>query len=110
MFKNIILAVLIAIVLTYSPGHLATQWLDLHVSFAEHDFEPIASILVLTGIVAIMVVMGFIVAFSIFAAIAFAIVAICIGFFVAGLSVFWPIILATLVIFLLVRDKQTVVY
>jgi uncharacterized BrkB/YihY/UPF0761 family membrane protein len=54
MFKNMILAVLIAIVLTYSLGHLATQWLDLHISFAKHDFEPVASILVLTGIVAIM--------------------------------------------------------
>jgi len=43
MFKNIILAVLIAIVLTYSLGHLATQWLDLHLSISEHDFEPITS-------------------------------------------------------------------
>ncbi len=110
MFKNMSLAVLIAIVLTYSLGHLATQWLDLHISFAKHDFEPVASILVLTGIVAIMVAMGFIVAFSIFAAIAFVLVTLCIGLFVAGLSVFWPIILVTLVIFLLVRDKQTVVY
>lgn len=110
MFKNIILAVLIAIVLTYSLGHLATQWLDLHLSFAEYDFEPIASILVITGLVAILVVVGFIIAFSIFAAIAFAIIAAGIGVFVVGLSVFWPVILFTLVIFLLVRDKQTPAY
>jgi hypothetical protein len=72
MFKNIILAVLIAIVLTYSLGHLATQWLDLHLSL-----------------------------------IALALIAAGIGLFVAGLSVFWPVILFTLVIFILVRDKQT---
>lgn len=107
MFKNIILAVLIAIVLTYSLGHLATQWLDLHLSFAEHDFEPLTSILALTGLVAILVVVGFVIAFSICATIAFALVAAAIGLFVAGISVFWPIILFTLVIFLLVRDKQT---
>jgi hypothetical protein len=107
MFKNIILAVLIAIVLTYSLGHLATQWLDLHLSFADHDFEPISSILVLTGIVAILVVVGFVIACSIFAAIALALIAAGIGLFVAGLSVFWPVILFTLVIFILVRDKQT---
>ncbi|WP_293748722.1 hypothetical protein [uncultured Paraglaciecola sp.] len=110
MFKNIILAVLIAIVLTYSFGHLATQWLDLHLTFAEYDVEPISSILALTGVVAILVVVGFIIAFSIFAAIAFALIAAGIGIFVAGLSVFWPIILFTLVIFLLVKDKQTPAY
>jgi hypothetical protein len=110
VFKNIILAVLIAIVLTYSLGYLATQWLDLHLSFADHDFEPIASIIALTGIVAILVVVGFIIAFSLFAAIAFVLVAFGLGLFVAGLSVFWPIILFTLVIFLLVRDKESPVY
>lgn len=110
MLKNIILAVLIAIVLTYSLSYLATQWLDLHLSLAEHDFEPITSILALTGIVAILVVVGFIIAFSIFAAIAFVLMAAGIGLFVAGLSVFWPVVLFTLVIFLLVRDKQTTAY
>jgi hypothetical protein len=110
MFKNIILAVLIAIVLTYSLGHLASQWLDLHLSFADYDFEPVTSILAVTGIVAILVVIGFIIAFSIFAAIAFVIIAAGIGLFVVGLSVFWPVILFTLVIFLIVRDKQTPAY
>ena len=107
MFKNIMLAVLIAMVLTYSLGHLVTQWLDLHISFAKHDVEPITSIIALTGVVAVLVVVGFIIAFSLFAAIAFAIIAAGMGLFVAGLSVFWPVILFTVVIFLLVRDKQT---
>jgi hypothetical protein len=110
VFKNIILAVLIAIVMTYSLSYLATQWLDLHLSLAEHNFEPITSILALTGIVAILVVVGFIIAFSIFAAIAFVLIAAGIGLFFAGLSVFWPVIFFTLVIFLLVRDKQTTAY
>ena len=106
MFKNIMLAVLIAMVLTYSLGHLVTQWLDLHISLAQHNIEPITSIVALTGVVAILVVVGFIIAFSLFAAIAFAFIAAGIGLFVAGLSVFWPVVLFTLVIFLLVRDKQ----
>ena len=79
----------------------------MHISFAKHDVEPITSIIALTGVVAILVVVGFIIAFSLFAAIAFAFIAAGIGLFVAGLSVFWPVILFTLVIFLLVRDKQT---
>ncbi|WP_299083452.1 hypothetical protein [uncultured Paraglaciecola sp.] len=107
MLKNIILAVLIAIVLTYSLGHLSSQWLDLQLNFADHHFEPITSIIALTVIVAVLVVVGFVIAFSIVAAIVFALIAGGIGLFVAGLSVFWPVILFTLVIFLLVRDKQT---
>jgi hypothetical protein len=110
MLKNIFLAILIAIVLTYSLGHLATQWLDLHVSLAEHDFEPFTSILVLTGIVAILVVVGFIIAFSIFAAIVFAFIVAGIGLFFAGLSVFWPVFLFIIVIFILVRDKKIPAY
>ena len=110
MFKNIMLAVLIAMVLTYSLGHLVTQWLDLHISLAQHNIEPITSIVALTGVVAILVVVGFIIAFSLFAAIAFAFIAAGIGLFVAGLSVFWPVVLFTLVIFLLVRDKQISAY
>jgi hypothetical protein len=110
MFKHLILAILIVIVLTYSLGHLATQWLDLHLSFADRNSEPIFSILVLMGIVAILVVVGFVIAFSILAAIAFALIVTGIGLFVTGLSVFWPAILFTLVIFLLVKDKQTPTY
>jgi hypothetical protein len=110
MFRNIILAVLIAIVLTYSLGHLVLQGLDLHLSFGEHDFEPFTSIPAVTGIVATLVVVGFLIAFSLFAAIAIAIITAGIGLFVVGLSVFWPVILFALVIFLLVRDKQTHAY
>ena len=110
MFRNIMLAVLIAMVLTYSLGHLVTQWLDLHISLAQHNIEPITSIVALTGVVAILVVVGFIIAFSLFAAIAFAFIAAGIGLFVAGLSVFWPVVLFTLVIFILVRDKQISAY
>jgi hypothetical protein len=106
MFKNIILAVLIAIVLTYSLGQLSTQWLDLHLSFDGYDFEPITSILVVTGLVALLVIVGFIIAFSIFAALAFVLVTAGIGLFVLGVSAFWPVVLFGLVIFLLVRDKQ----
>ena len=107
MFKNIILTVLIAIVLIYNLGRLGTQWLELHFFFAEQNFEPITSILLIAGIVVILVVVGFVVAMSLFAAMTLAIFAAGIGLFVAGLSVFWPVILFTMVVFLLVRAEQT---
>ena len=107
MFKNIILAVMVAIIVTYSLGHLTAQWLDLHVLFTKSDFEPISTILLFTVIVAIVMTVGLFVAFSIFSVIIFAFMVTCIGLFVAGLSVFWPAILFVLVVFLLVSDKQT---
>jgi hypothetical protein len=110
MFKNLILAVLIAVVLTYSFGHIATQWFDLHISLEEYDIEPFTSILVATAIVAVLVVVGFVVAFSVMAAIVFGCMALAIGLFVAGMSVFWPVFLFVLVIFLLVQDKPVNAY
>ena len=79
MFKNIILAVLIAIVLTYSLGHLSTQWFDFHFTLAEHHFEPFSSILALTGLVALLVVVGFVVAFSLVAVVVLTFIAGGIG-------------------------------
>lgn len=110
MFKNIVLAVLITVVLTYSFGHIATDWFDLHLSLADHDLDETTSILAFSGLAVILVIIGFIIALSIFAAIAIAVIAVGIGVFVAGMSVFWPVVLFALVIFLLVRDKKTSAY
>jgi hypothetical protein len=110
MFRNIVLAVLIAIVLTYSFGHVATDWFDVHLSLADHDLDAATSVLAFCAMAVILVVIGFMIALSIFAAIAFILIAVAIGVFIAGLSVFWPVILFAIVIFLLVRDKKTPAY
>lgn len=110
MFKNLVLAVLIAIVLTYSLGHIATDWFDLHLSLANHTIDETTSILAFSGLAVVLVIVGFIIALSIFAAVAFVLIAVAIGVFVAGISVFWPVILFALVIFLLVRDKKSSAY
>jgi hypothetical protein len=110
MFKSIILTVLITVLLTCSLGYLATEWLDLHISLTGHGDESIPMILVFTGMVTFIVVVGLIITFSIFVMIVFTLLATCIGLFFAGLSVFWPVILPGVVIFLLIRDKQTTAY
>ena len=110
MFKNLILAVLIASVLTYSLGHIVTQWFDLHISLADYQIEPFTSILAATGIVALLVLLGFVIAFSVIAALVFVVGACIVGLFVAGFSISWPIILVALVIYLLVRDKPSPAY
>jgi hypothetical protein len=106
MFKNLILAILIAIVLTMCVGSIATQWLDLRIQIDQHWMEPFMTILFITVVVAILVVVGFAVALSVFGALLFAVCAGLIGLFVAGIGVFWPIILLVIVIYYLVKDKS----
>jgi hypothetical protein len=105
MFKNLLLAVLIAIVLTYSVGLVATQWLDLRVQIDQHWIEPFMTILIVTFVVALLVVVGFVVAISMIGAIVFAVCAGIIGIFVAGVGAFWPILLFALIVYYLVKDK-----
>ncbi|MDU0353199.1 hypothetical protein RS130_03960 [Paraglaciecola aquimarina] len=110
MFKNLVLAILIAIVLTTCFGHLATEWFDWNMSFANENLEPLSAILVVTGVVVMLVIIGFIVAISLFGAILLGLFAATVGLFIAGISVFWPAILFAIVIYLLVRDKKTPAY
>jgi hypothetical protein len=110
MFKNLILAILIAIVLTSSFGHIATQWFDWNMSFADQDIEPLIAIMAVTGVVVMLVIIGFIVAISLFGAVLLGLFAAAVGLFIAGISVFWPIILFVLVIYMLVKDRREPAY
>jgi hypothetical protein len=102
------LAVLIAILLTYSVGHIATQWFDIKMSLAQHDIEALTAILGVTAVVALLVVIGFVVAFSLLAALMLSLVAVAL--FVAGLSVSWPILLFASIVFFLVKDNKSEAY
>ncbi|MEP1552502.1 MAG: hypothetical protein ABJJ44_06610 [Paraglaciecola sp.] len=110
MLKNLFLAVLIAGVLTYCFGHVVTEWFDLHLVLSDYEVEPFTSIIAATAIVALLVFIGFIVAFSVIAAMVLIFVACAIGLFVAGLGMFWPVILISIVIYLLVREKPSPAY
>lgn len=107
MFKNIILAVLIAIVLSVCALAMAAEWLDVRVQIAEHWVEPFMTMLVLSIVVGVLVIVGFAVALSVFGALLFALCAGLIGLFVAGISVFWPVLLFAIIVYYLVRDKDS---
>jgi len=106
MFKNLILAMLIAIVLSFCILTVATQWFDLRVQIDHQWIEPFMTILLITLVVAILVIVGFAVAISVFGALLFALCAGAIGLFIAGVSVFWPVLLFAIVIYFLVKDKN----
>ena len=106
MLKNLILAMLIAIVLSVSILTVATYWFDLRVQIDQQWIEPFMTIILITVVVAILVIVGFAVAVSVFAAILFALFAGLIGLFIAGVSVFWPVLLFAIIIYYLVKDKN----
>ena len=106
MFRYLVLAILIAIVLCVCLGTVATEWFDVRVQIDQHWGDPFMTMLLLTIVVAVLVIVGFAVALSVFGALLFAMCAGLIGLFVAGISVFWPVLLFAIIVYYLVRDKD----
>lgn len=104
--KNFVLAILIAVLITYTFGLVASEWFDFSISLDNHMYGPMESIVGISVIGALMAIVGVIVAVSIFGAVLIAIVAVVVGLLIAGLSVFWPMLLVIGVIVWLVRDKR----
>ncbi len=108
--KNFILAILIAVLITYSCGIVINEWYDFTIHFDEHLFGPMESVAGITVIGAIMAVIGVIVAVSIFGALIIALIAGVIGLMFAGIAVFWPMLLVIAFIIWLVKDKRRVTH
>ena len=108
--KNFVIAVLIAILLTYTCGHLFTEWFDFDIVLDDHYLSPFEAIAGITIVGAVLVIVGFVIAFSVFGVLFFAAAAVFIGLLVAGLSVFWPMILLLLLVVWLVKDKKPAHY
>lgn len=104
--KNLIIAILIAILLTYSGGQIFSEWFDVSIRMDEHILTPMESFAGFTIAGVIMVVIGFIIALSLFGVLAFAFFAVFAGILIAGLSAFWPMILMLAFIIWLVKDKK----
>lgn len=108
MFRNLILVILIAIALTYSAGFFASEWFGFRLQLEHHLLEPLTAFAVLALVIVIMVVVGFIIALSVFGALLFVIGAVIFAVVFAGIGAFWPVILFGLVILYLVKDRHKV--
>lgn len=107
MFKNLILAILIAIVLSYCLGYMAMDWFDVRVQIDQHWVEPVMSLFIVTLVMVVLVIVGFVVALSVAGAVVFGLFAAIFALLIAGVSAFWPFLLAALVIYYLVKDKHS---
>lgn len=103
--KNLVIAILIGVILINCFGHLATNIFGMHLMLDHDLMTPFASSLLAGGIAIVMVIVGFVIALSVFGALALAVFAAFIGLFVAGIGVFWPLILAACIVIWLVKDK-----
>lgn len=107
MFKNLILAILIACVLSFCAVYIAIEWFDVKIQFNQHWVEPFMTVFIITVVVAILVVVGFVVALSVVGALVLGLFAALLGLLVAGVSTFWPVLLAIIIIYYLVKDRSS---
>jgi hypothetical protein len=104
--KNLLIAILIAILLTYCGGQIVSEWFDVSIRMDEHLLTPLESFAGFTLAGVILVIVGFIVAVSVFGVLAFTVFAVFAGILIAGLSAFWPMLLVLAFIIWLVKDKK----
>tara|TARA_R110000744_G_scaffold2720_6_gene10955 strand:- start:7544 stop:7960 length:417 start_codon:yes stop_codon:yes gene_type:complete len=105
VLKNLALAVLIAILITYSLGYAASDFLDIRVQLDDSFVEPVTSLAILVAVGVVLVMVGFAVALSVVAAIGFTLFAILGALVFAGLSSIWPILLAAVIIIWALKGK-----
>lgn len=108
--RNFVLAILIAVLITYSFGLVASEWFEFNIHVDDHILDSMESVAGITIIGAIMAVIGVIVAVSVFGALFIGLIAGVAALLVAGLSVFWPMLLVIAVIVWLVKDKRNTSY
>jgi hypothetical protein len=94
--KNLLIAILIAVLLTYSGGQIASEWFDVSIRMDDHLLTPMESFAGFTIAGVVMVIVGFIIALSVFGVVIFAVFAVFAGIIIAGLSAIW-----------LVKEKKT---
>jgi hypothetical protein len=106
MLKNLVIAVLLAILLSYTMGYAVSDWFDIRIQFDEQMLEPVTSMLAFGVVAVVLMMIGFIAAVSVVGVAFFAVFAAFIGLFVVGLGAFWPMLLLAAVVIWLVKDKS----
>jgi len=105
-FKSLLLAILATIFITYTLGLGFLELFDAGIYLGGELVEPLKAISISAIVVVFIVVAAMAIMFTVFGTLVF------IGVFVVGaiamglIGVFWPILLAALVIWLVAKDKK----
>lgn len=103
--KNVLLAIIIALCITYVFGQIGENWVSINVDFDQLNPIAIPDSLITGAVVLILIMIGFIVAVSIFGALALAAVLVLGAGLFIGLSAIWPAVLVLLVVGFLIKDR-----
>lgn len=90
--KNFFLAVAIAIILASGLGAAIWEWMDINIYFSDELLSPFDNLMLFLTLAVLFVIVGFIIAISMFGAIIIGLVAAAAAIFTLGLSVFWPVL------------------
>ena len=105
LFKSLCLAIIATLFLTYALGASVISLLDIDIYMGETLIEPLKAISLSALVVVLLVLAAVAIILSVFGTIIF------VGLLIAGslgmlmIGMFWPIIIAVGVIWLMVRDK-----
>ena len=105
MFR-MFLGIVLALIVVYSLGHIADHWMDFTVSMDGELLSPLIGAIVVGVIAIVSVVVGFVITMSVIGALALVFGAVLVGVFFAGMSVFWPVIVILLVVYLINKSKE----
>lgn len=103
--KNVIISILLVVAICYLLGDLADWVYTFH--YHDLDFvEPLIGGIILCAVAAFLIMIGFLIAVSLFGALLMGFGAVLLGALFIGVNLFWPILLLILLVYLISEKKQ----
>ncbi|XOV80583.1 MAG: hypothetical protein ACFHVJ_06435 [Aestuariibacter sp.] len=102
--KNLVISIVLVIAIFYLVGNVADWFFMFHI----HDLnfvEPLIAGIVLCGVAGFLILIGFLIAVSLFGALLFGFGAVLLGALFVGVNLFWPVLLLLLLVYL-ISDKK----
>ncbi len=104
--KNLVIAILVAILITYCFGNIAHEWFDISVTLDDEILTPFEALAGVTIAGIVLTVVGVIVAVSLFGVLFAVTIAVVMAVVIAGISALWPMFLVLAAVIWLVKDKK----
>ena len=110
LIKSLLLAIIATLFLTYVLGISMIEFFDIDIYMGENLIEPLKAISISALVVVMLVLAALAIILSVFGTIIFVGLLIMGSLAMVFIGVFWPIILAVAVIWLITRKKNTQQY
>lgn len=105
--KQFLLAILIAALVVYGLNSLMEEGLGVHLMMGDDMLSPLENLVAFSVISLVFLIIGFVVALSVFGTIFLAILASVAALVIVGLSAVWPVVLVLLAMWIYRRGQRT---